>query len=147
MPLLKYEKTHINFVESHKHLGQTLSFDGKWIDHIHNVKNSAAHILGIMRKLKFSFSRNSLNQIYFSYLLPVLEYASIVWDGCATHNSDTLDKIENEAAPIVTGLTRSVSLNTLYKECGLVSLTERRKQQKLSCMFKFHHDLLPTINI
>ena len=100
-----------------------------------------------MRNLKFSFSRNSLNQIYFSYLLPVLEYASIVWDECAAYNSDTLDKIESEAARIVTGLTRSVFLNTLYKECGLFSLTERRTQQKLSFMFKFHHDLLPTINI
>ena len=48
MPLLKFEKTHINFVESHKHLGQTLAFDGKWTDHITNVKNSPAHILGIM---------------------------------------------------------------------------------------------------
>ena len=65
-----------------------------------NAKTSAVHILGIMRKLKFSFSLNALNQIYFSYLLPVLEYVSIVWDGCAAHSSDTLEK--NEAARIVT---------------------------------------------
>ena len=45
---------------------------------------------------------------------------------------------------IVTGLTRSVSLNKLYKECGWLSLAERRKQQKLSCMLKAHSDLLPT---
>ena len=144
MPVLKFENTHIKFVESHKHLGLTLSYDGKWTDHIHNVKTSAAKVLGIMRKLKFSFSRNALNQIYFSYLLPVLEYASIVWDGCAAHNSDILDKIQNEAARIVTGLTRSVSLNKLYKECGWLSLAERRRQQKLSFMFKAHSDLLPS---
>ena len=72
MPVLKFENTNIKFVESHKHLGLTLSYDGKWTDHIHNVKTSAAKVLGIMRKLKFSFSRNALNQIYFSYLLPVL---------------------------------------------------------------------------
>ena len=144
MPVLKFENTHIKFVESHKHLGLTLSYDGKWTDHIHNVKTSAAKVLGIMRKLKFSFSRNALNQIYFSYLLPVLEYASIVWDGCAAQNSDILDKIQNEAARIVTGLTRSVSLNKLYKECGWLSLAERRRQQKLSFMFKAHSDLLPS---
>ena len=144
MPVLKFENTHIKFVESHKHLGLTLSYDGKWTDHIHNVKTSAAKVLGIMRKLKFSFSRNALNQIYVSYLLPVLEYASIVWDGCAAHNSDILDKIQNEAARIVTGLTRSVSLNKLYKECGWLSLAERRRQQNLSFMFKAHSDLLPS---
>ena len=78
MPVLKFENTHIKFVVSHKHLGLTLSYDGKWTDHIQHVKTSAAKVLGIMRKLKFSFSRNALNQIYVSYLLPVLEYASIV---------------------------------------------------------------------
>ena len=45
---------------------------------------------------------------------------------------------------IVTGLTRSVSLNKLYNECGWLSLAERRRQQKLSFMFKAHSDLLPT---
>ena len=104
MPLLKFENTHIKYVESHNHLGLTLSYDGKWTDHIHNVKTSAAKVLGIMRKLKLPFGRNTLNQLYFYYLLPVLEYASIVWDGCAAHNSAFLNKIQNEAAPIVTGL-------------------------------------------
>ena len=32
--------------------------------------------------------------MYFSYLLPVLEYPSFVCDGCTAHNSDTLDKIQ-----------------------------------------------------
>ena len=41
-------------------------------------------------------------------------------------------------------LHRSVSLNKLYKECGWLSLAERRRQQKLSFMFKAHSDLLPT---
>ena len=49
MPVLKFKNTHIKFVESHKHLGLTLSYDGKWTDHIHNVKTSAAKVLGIMR--------------------------------------------------------------------------------------------------
>ena len=41
---------------------------------------------------------------------------------------NSLQKIQNEAARIVTGLTRSVSINNLYRECGWVTLDERRKQ-------------------
>ena len=63
-----------------------------------------------MRKLKYSISRNALNQMYMSYMLPVVEYASVVWDGCSEQDSQTLQKIQNEAARIVTGYTRSVSL-------------------------------------
>ena len=69
----------INFVDSHKNLGVTLSSNGQWLTHIENIVSAAPRILGIMRKLKYSISRNALNQMYVS----VIEYASIVWDGCS----------------------------------------------------------------
>ena len=76
---------------------------------------------------KFSLSRVALNQIYFSFVLPVLEYFSVVWDGCSKSDEETFERLQNEAARIVTGLTRSVSLENLYAECGWSSLAERRK--------------------
>ena len=88
---------YISFVDSHKHLGVTLSSNGQWHTHIENIVNSATKILGIMRKLKDSISRNALNQMYMSYMLPVVKYASVVWDGCSEQDSQTLQKIQNEA--------------------------------------------------
>ena len=67
-----------------------------------------------MRRLKYDFFRRALNQIYISYVRPLLEYSSIVWDGCTDEQSSSLEKIQNEAARIVTGLTRPVSLERLY---------------------------------
>ena len=104
--------------------------------HIENILTSAAKIVGIMRRLKFKLTRVALNQIYLSYVLPILEYSSVVWDGCSSQDSDALEKLQNEAARIVTGLTRSVSLENLYRECGWLSLSERRKQQKLNFMYR-----------
>ena len=49
-------------------------------------------ILAITRKLIYSISRNALNQMYMSYLLPVVEYASVVWDECSKQDSQTLKK-------------------------------------------------------
>ena len=91
-PKLIFENTQLKFVDCHKHLGVTLNFKGQWHDHIENVVKSAAKIIGIMRKLKYNLSRIALNQIYFSYVLPVLEYPSLVWDGCSQHDSSTLEK-------------------------------------------------------
>ncbi len=65
--------------------------------------------------MKFQLSRTSLNQIYISFIRPVLEYASVVWDGCTEYEKDSLEKMQYEAARIVTGLTRSVSLYHVYK--------------------------------
>ena len=84
-----FDNILISFVDSHKHLGVTLSSTGQWHYHIENIVKSASKILGIMRKLTFSLSRNALNQMFMSYMLPILEYASVVWDGCSEQDSVT----------------------------------------------------------
>ena len=96
-----------------------------------------------MRKLKYEFSRLALNQIYISYVRPIIEYSSIVWDGCSEQNADLLEKLQHEAARIVTGLTRSVSLENLYKDCGWPSLAISRKYQKLNFMYKALNNMVP----
>ena len=85
--LFFFHYSAISFVDSHKHLGVTLSSNGHWHTHIENIVNPTTKILRIMRKLKYSFSRNATNQMYMSYLLPVVEYASVVWDGCSEQDS------------------------------------------------------------
>ena len=68
-----------------------------------------------MRKLKFTLNRIAPNQIYMSFVLPILEYSSVVWDNCTEQNVNALEKLQNEAARIVTGLTRSASIENLYR--------------------------------
>ena len=97
-----------------------------------------------MRKLKFSLSRQALNQIYLSYVRPVLEYSSIVWDGCSVQCPRSLELLQIEAARIVTGLTRSTTLENLYIECGWESLSLRRRNQKLCFMYKVYNDMAPS---
>ena len=46
--------------------------------HIENILTCVAKVVGIMRRLKFKFTRAALNQIYLSYVLPILEYSSVV---------------------------------------------------------------------
>lgn len=74
---------------------------------------------------------------------PILEYASIVWAGCAEYEKLSLERIQYEAARIVTGLTRSVSIDRLLTEIGWVSLTNRRNIQKLITIYKAKHGNLP----
>ena len=71
-----------------------------------------------MRKLKYSFSYQALNQMYISYVRPLLEYSSIVSDGCTEQDKTALERLQNDAARIVTGLTRSTSIVNFYKECS-----------------------------
>lgn len=143
-PNLIFDGVPIQFVNNHRHLGVTLHERGKWHDHIEKILSSASKVIGVMRKLKYTFSYHSLNQIYISYVRPILEYSSIVWDNCTAEQAGSLEKLQNEAARIVTGLTRSVSLERLYRECNWDSLTSRRYNQKLKFMYKATHDMVPS---
>ena len=69
--------------------------------------------------------------MYISYARPLLEYSSIVWDGCSEQDKTALERFQNEAARIVTGLTRSTSIANLYRECGWDALAKRRQFQKM----------------
>ena len=59
------------------------------------------------------FHRVIFNQIYVSYVLPVLEYSAIVLNNYTAQNSNTLEKLQNEAARIVTELTSAASVAQL----------------------------------
>ena len=74
LPNIEFDGSSVSFVSDHRHLGLTLSNNGRWNKHIENIVNSASKIIGIMRKLKYTFHRVALNQICVSYVLPVLEY-------------------------------------------------------------------------
>ena len=89
-------------------------------------------------KLKYSFSKIALNQIYISSVRPIFEYSSIVWDNFTVEQENSWEKMQNKAARIFTGLTRSVSLENLYNEYGWDSLSLRRKSQKLKFTYKGH---------
>ena len=70
--------------------------------------------------MKFTVKRNTLNQFYISFLRPILEYSSVVWDNCSTYEKDRLERMQLEAARIVT--TRSICTITLYNEIGWLTL-------------------------
>ena len=111
-------------VQSHKHLGIHLSCDGNWDQQVQRI--------GVLRRLRFQLDRLSLQTIYFSFIRPILEYGDIIWDNIHEYQKEELDKIQNEAARIVTGCTKLVSIVDLIRESGWETLRERRNKQTYS---------------
>ena len=66
--------------------------------------------------------RDSLNKLYISFVRPTLEYAYIVWGNCTQYEANAIERIQVEAARIVTVATRLVSLDMLFKETSWESL-------------------------
>ena len=96
-----------------------------------------------MRKLKFILDRKSLETIYIAFIRPLLEYADVIWDNCTQNEKDELEKIQIEAARIISGVTKLVSISSLYKEICWDTLQKRRDDHKLTLFYKMYSNIAP----
>ena len=134
----------IKEVTSHKHLSIFLSSGGTWHEHTNYITAKAWIRINVMRKLKFLLDRHSLVEIiYISVIRPRLEYADVVWNNCTRYEVNALEKIQLEAARIVTGATKLVSLEVLYNKRGWVSLETRRSKHKMCLFYKMNKSNSP----
>ena len=67
-----------------------------------------------------------------------------IWDNCTQYEKVELDKIQNEAARIVTGTSKLVSIENLYEETKWETLEERRRKHKLTLFYKMVNNLSPS---
>jgi hypothetical protein len=141
-PLFMFNE-EITEVEQHKHLGVFLSYDLRWSCHIDYIISKAYQRINILRKLKFILDRSSLTTIYISFIRPVLEYSDVIFDDCTSYEREELEKIQYEAARIVTGTTKLVSIAKLMSEVCWESLSKRRKKHKLILFYKMKNNLTP----
>ena len=81
--------------------------------------------------------------MYFSYVRPLLEYGDVIWDNMSSDLVNKIEHINIEAARIVTGSTKLVSLNRLYQETGWESLKDRRYKHKIIHFHKMVYGITP----
>ena len=89
------------------------------------------------------FRELSYHPSYFSFIRPLLEYADVVWNNCTQYESNELDKIQNEAARIVSGATKLASIDSLHTEIGWETLGSRRNTHQLKMFYKMKNGLCP----
>jgi hypothetical protein len=72
------------------------------------------------------------------------KYADVVWDNKILFLITKLENVQIEAARIVTGGTRLVSINSLYKETGWETPQARREHHKYIYFHKMVNGLVPS---
>ena len=71
-------------------------------------------------------------------------YAGVIWDNITKYDEQELENIQLEAARIVTGSTKLVSINALYIETGWETLKARRVKHKLILYYKMKFNIAPS---
>ena len=135
-PSISMNNQIITGVDNHKHLRIVFQSNCSWHEHLNMITSKTWQCINIMRKLKFMLDKKSLQSIYFAFVRPVLEYADVVWDNCTKYEEEELEKIQLEAARIVTGTTKLVSVDKLYIETGWEPLKASRRKHKLTLFYE-----------
>ena len=137
---LKYPLTlNYLFVEefvSHCHLEIELSHDGKWGCHLTKICAKATKRLCILRRYSRRFNRTNLYAIFKSFILPILEYGSILMSNMTQGDNDKLEEIHRSALRCVTGCKLGTSHKPLYKEVDAVTLAARARVCRLIKFYK-----------
>jgi hypothetical protein len=92
-----------------------------------------------MRKLKYRLSRQNLEKLYLVYIRPIFE----IWNNCGVCYSTKLEKLQLDAARIVTGLPIFTKTDKLYSETGCATLLGRRHNRKLQLFYNIKNGHAP----
>ena len=135
-------------VRSVKYLGVTLCSDLNWTEHITNVCSKANKTLGFVRRnLKIS-SRRIKETAYKTYVRPIMEYATTIWDPHTQHAINMLEAVQRRAARFVMRRYHNTSsVSDMITELQWPPLEDRRRIARMSMMYKIHHNLACVRNI
>ena len=99
-------------------------------------------MIGIMKRLLLSISRDSLLTIYKSFVRSHLDYADIMYEKPGNVNFESkLERVQYNACLAITGAIWGTNRGSLFAEVGLESLLASRWYRKF--FYKILHSLSP----
>jgi len=140
--------TILQQVPHNPYLGIQISEDLKWHTHISNVTNKASSTLGFLRRNLKTCPQESRRLAYLALIRPILEYGSAVWDSHYKTDIERIERIQNRAARFIKQDYRSRDpgcITTMLHDLQLPSLQDRRRQLRLTQMYKVVEKLVPAM--
>ena len=149
---LKIEEEEIEQVTSYKYLGVEINETLTWTDHVESIRKRVAQRLGLLQRIKHLLPQYSRELLVNSLILPLLDYADIVWgDKNNKTLMDNLQVLHNKAAKFVLNLpNRESSTRALTLLSWSLCLPDERSTDVLLCIALFSlikeriHSISPT---
>ena len=126
-------------VTKFKYLGVTINQHLSWHDHIEQLQRQVAKRLGVLKRIKHLLPVYARKIYVTTMVIPILEYASIVWgDKNNKVLMDSIQVLQNKAAKLVLDRAPHSSSTEALKDLNWMNLSTRRQMQR--CLFM--HNLI-----
>lgn len=133
--------TKLECVKEQKYLGVSLKYNLKWSSNIDILTAKAMRSLNFVKRNLFNAPEELKEQAYFSFVRPILEYASTIWDPFDQIYIDKIERVQRKAARFVKNCYNPMcSVTKLLKDLKWQSLQERRFINRMPLLHRTIYD-------
>ena len=124
-------------------MGLTIDDHLFWCKHVDEICKKVSSAIGALKRVRPFTLKETAIQIYKALIMPQFDYCSPVWDCLSGYLGDKLQKLQNQAARIITKSPFDMSSDHLLSTLDWERLFLWRKKQKALMMFKSVNGLAP----
>ena len=138
-------KSTLEQVHFTKYLGLIVDNQLKWDVHIENMIKKIGRVVSYLGRLRKFLSESILKLIYNTTILPLFDYADLIYDSAPLKYTSSLQKLQNRAGRIILKLNYQCNISSIQIHDSLQwnTLKDRRSKHTKVMMFKILHDFTP----
>ncbi len=114
-----------------RYLGVEIDKDLTWKSHIEKVHQQCMGKLAVIRRAGSYLPCHIRKLLYQAFILPHLDYCSVVWNSCGQGLSDRVERIQNYALRMILRKPPLTSSKLLQQTLGWTTLRARRHHAML----------------
>ena len=133
----------IEQVDSFKYLGVMIDSYLKWDTHITMVRSKVARAIGRVHRLKHLLPKRILLLLYYSLVLPHLDYCNVIWGRTTQTNLQKLQTLQNRYARMILNAEFLTPHKQMLQTLHWQSVTQRIQYNTGLMMYKIMNDLAP----
>ena len=130
------QNTELEQKDSCKFLGIFIDKDLNWKTHIDYIANKVSKIVALLGRLKHTFPKSILKNLYLSLLLPYLNYGNVIWASADKTNLNSLVILQKKAIRIICKVKYFDHTEPLFKSLEILHLSNIYKLNCLLFIYK-----------
>ena len=132
----------IEQVNQHRVLGVTVDHVLRWLPHLENILKSVSRNLYLLSQLRHVADMESLLLFFYGHILPHINYASNIWDGCAEQHVKKLNSFHRRAIKLIDA-RKDIPTDKKMEDLGVLSLEKQLKLNKAVLTYKTVSGITP----
>ena len=130
----------ITCVTKTKFLGVIIDNKLTWKEHISYICGKVAKGIGIISKVRKYLNKNTLLDLYYSFIYPYLTYCNQVWGLSCQSYMNALVKLQKRAIRIISGVHPRTHTDPLFTELKLLKCDEINKYLVGRLMYRIYNE-------